>query len=142
MAKPGSRKRTKRNKATKKPIESYDHRNKKRANNPPVGLVTPETAPDAGRRKTYDYDPHLDPQLVWAGKAERLRGTVRLAATGPKDGWARLAKRLKAEVDEELIEAYRGTMSLPITQGNHKRVGVKIIDERGIERLKIVEVGA
>ena len=39
-------------------------------NNPPVGLVTPKTDPDQGQ-KTYQYDPHLDPQLVWAGKAER-----------------------------------------------------------------------
>lgn len=53
----------------KKPIESYDHRDKGRLNNPPVGLVTPETDQDAGR-KTYSYDPHLDPQLQWAGKAE------------------------------------------------------------------------
>jgi adenine-specific DNA-methyltransferase len=35
-----------------------------------VGLVTPKTDPDQGK-KTYQYDPHLDPQLVWAGKAER-----------------------------------------------------------------------
>ena len=53
----------------KRPIESYDHRDKDRLNNPPVGLVTPETDRDAGR-KTYAYDPHLDPQLQWAGKAE------------------------------------------------------------------------
>jgi len=39
-------------------------------NNPPVGLVTPDTDPDAGQKRTYAYDPHLDPQLVWAGKAE------------------------------------------------------------------------
>ncbi len=55
---------------TKRPIESYEHRDKQRVNNPPVGLVTPETDPEAGSKKTYAYDPHLDPQLVWAGKAE------------------------------------------------------------------------
>lgn len=60
---------------------------------------------------------------------------------GEKDGWARLAKNLKAEIDEELIEAYRGTISLPFEPGDHKRVAVKIIDDRGIESLKIVEVG-
>ena len=54
----------------KKPIEQYDHPDKERANNPPVGLVTPQTDPDRGRKKMYQYDPHLDPQLVWAGKAE------------------------------------------------------------------------
>jgi adenine-specific DNA-methyltransferase len=53
----------------KRPIESYEHRDKERVNNPPVGLVTPETDPDAGQKKKT-YDPHLDPQLDWAGKAE------------------------------------------------------------------------
>ncbi len=53
----------------KRPIESYEHRDKERLNNPPVGLVTPDTDKDAGK-KTYEYDPHLDPQLQWAGKAE------------------------------------------------------------------------
>ena len=52
------------------PIESYEHKDKQRVNNPPVGLVTPDTDPDAGAKRTYAYDPHLDPQLQWAGKAE------------------------------------------------------------------------
>ncbi len=55
---------------TKRPIESYEHKGKQRANNPPVGLVTPDTDPDVGVKKTYAYDPHLDPQLIWTGKAE------------------------------------------------------------------------
>jgi adenine-specific DNA-methyltransferase len=54
----------------KRPIEQYEHKDKERLNNPPVGLVTPETDKDA-EKKTYAYDPHLDPQLQWAGKAER-----------------------------------------------------------------------
>jgi len=61
---------------------------------------------------------------------------------GAKDGWTRLAKNLKAEVDSELIEAYRGTVSLPFEVGENRRVAVKIVDDRGIESLKIVEVGA
>jgi adenine-specific DNA-methyltransferase len=65
MAKPNKGKASK-----KKPIEQYDHKGKKRVNNPPVGLVTPETDKETGK-KQYAYDPHLDPQLVWAGKAER-----------------------------------------------------------------------
>ena len=60
---------TRRRPRAKRPIESYDHRGNQRLNNPPVGLVTPDTDQDAGR-KTYAYDPHLDPQLQWAGKAE------------------------------------------------------------------------
>ncbi|TRZ87974.1 MAG: site-specific DNA-methyltransferase, partial [Methanosarcinales archaeon] len=60
--------------------------------------------------------------------------------SGEKDGWSRLAKNLKAEVDEELIEAYRGTVSLPFEAGKNRRIAVKIVDDRGIESLKIVEV--
>ncbi|MDN3514617.1 MAG: site-specific DNA-methyltransferase [Candidatus Brocadia sp.] len=55
---------------------------------------------------------------------------------GDKEGWATLAKNLKAEIDEEKIEAFRGTVSLPFTPG--KAVAVKIIDARGIESLKII----
>jgi adenine-specific DNA-methyltransferase len=54
---------------TTKPIEQYTHDGKDRANNPPIGLVTPETDKGGGKQ-TYSYDPHLDPQLQWAGKAE------------------------------------------------------------------------
>ncbi len=50
-------------------IDAYSHKGKTRKNNPPVGLVTPET--DANEsRKTYQYDPHIDPSLQWSGKAE------------------------------------------------------------------------
>ncbi len=51
------------------PLAQYTHQDKQRANNPPVGLVTPDTDQE-GAQKTYAYDPHLDPQLHWAGKAE------------------------------------------------------------------------
>jgi adenine-specific DNA-methyltransferase len=60
----------KRTKSDKRPIEQYSHTDKKRVNNPPVGLVTPETDQKETKR-TYAYDPHLDPSLQWAGKAER-----------------------------------------------------------------------
>jgi len=56
-------------KSKKKPVEQYDHKGKKRVNNPPVGLVTPDTDKETGK-KTYAYDPHIDPSLHWAGKAE------------------------------------------------------------------------
>lgn len=57
-------------------------------------------------------------------------------------GWARLARNLKAEIDEERIEAYRGTVSLPFEPGERRQVGVKIVDDRGIESLKIVSLPA
>jgi adenine-specific DNA-methyltransferase len=60
--------------------------------------------------------------------------------SGEKDGWSRLAKNLKAEIDEDLIEQYRGTVSLPFAPGEHGRVAVKIIDDRGIESLRIVSL--
>ena len=59
---------------------------------------------------------------------------------GDDDGWAKLAKNLKAEIDTDLIEAYRGTTSLPFKAGDNNRIAVKIIDDRGIESLKIIEV--
>jgi adenine-specific DNA-methyltransferase len=59
---------------------------------------------------------------------------------GEKEGWARLARNLKAEINEELIEAYRGTASLAFEPGDNRRIAVKIVDDRGIESLRIVEV--
>ena len=59
---------------------------------------------------------------------------------GARDGWSRLARNLKAEIDQDLIEAYRGTVSLPFDLGDHGRAAVKIVDDRGIETLKIVEI--
>jgi adenine-specific DNA-methyltransferase len=53
-------------------------------------------------------------------------------------GWARLAKNLKAEIDSDLIEAYRGTVSLPFEPG--RQIAVKVIDDRGVESLKVVAV--
>ncbi len=58
-------------KKSKKEIETYTHLEEHRPNNPPVGLVTPETDKDSSK-KAYSYDPHLDPTLQWAGKAEKL----------------------------------------------------------------------
>jgi adenine-specific DNA-methyltransferase len=59
---------------------------------------------------------------------------------GDKDGWARLAKNLKSEINEDLIEAYRGNVSLPFTAGSYKRIAVKIVDDRGIESLKLIDI--
>jgi adenine-specific DNA-methyltransferase len=58
---------------------------------------------------------------------------------GAKDGWTKLAKNLKAEIDEEKIESFRGTVSLPFVPG--KTIAVKIIDDRGIESLRVMTVG-
>ena len=57
---------------------------------------------------------------------------------GAKEGWATLSRNLKAEIDEEKIEVFGGTVSLPFTPG--KAVAIKIIDARGIESLKIIRL--
>lgn len=51
-------------------IEAYTHDDKKRTNNPPAGMAQHDTAPET--KKTYAFDPHLDPILDWAGKKEGL----------------------------------------------------------------------
>jgi len=51
-----------------KKIEDYRHKEATRKNNPPAGLAPGFERP-AREKKTYAFDPHLDPQLVWAGKA-------------------------------------------------------------------------
>jgi len=157
-----------------------DHAGKKRLNNPPVGLVSEDTEPYEDTRKTYEYDPHLDPQLQWAGKAEHtsfevptrslhvheridpktIIDTIEKEETGHKqlsffetekkplreaiefykhkEGWSKLAKNLKAEIDEEKIEAFKGTVSLPFEKGDNAKIAVKIIDDRGIESLRVI----
>lgn len=49
-------------------IETYEHSDKKRTNNPPVGMAQHDKTSEV--IKTYQFDPHLDPTLQWAGKAE------------------------------------------------------------------------
>ena len=57
---------------------------------------------------------------------------------GSKNGWNRLKKTIRAELDEDLIEQFHGTVSLPFEAGDNKCVAIKIVDDRGIESLKIV----
>jgi len=90
---------------------------KKRVNNPPVGLVTPELDREKGI-KAYAYDPHLDPQLQWSGKAEHTSFEV-----------PTVSLHVHERIDPRtIIEAVR------------KKNTVKIVDDRGIESLKIMEV--
>lgn len=55
---------------SQKSIEQYEHKDKQRLNNPPVGLVDAHTDNGGLKKTTYSYDPHIDPQLQWAGKTE------------------------------------------------------------------------
>ena len=56
------------------------------------------------------------------------------------DGWTKLARDLNSEIDLDLIESYRGTVSLPFAPGEYERAAVKIVDDRGIESLRILEL--
>src|SRR2546428_11838350 len=56
-------------KLERREVKQYIFENQRRLNNPPVGLVTADTDHLNGK-KTYQFDPHLDPQLNWAGKTE------------------------------------------------------------------------
>ena len=44
-----------------RPIENHTHADNERVNNPPVGLVTPETDEDVGK-KTHQHDSPIDLQ--------------------------------------------------------------------------------
>src|SRR4051794_9646203 len=79
----------------KRKIEHYTHPGKKRVNNPPVGLVTSDTDRDAGK-KTYAYDPHIDPSLHWAGKKERTSFEI-----------ATVSLHVHERIDPRSIEAVR-----------------------------------
>ena len=59
---------------------------------------------------------------------------------GKSGGWTKLAKTLQAYIDEDLITKYQGIESIPFDAGLNKRVAVKIIDDRGIESLKIIDL--
>ena len=59
---------------------------------------------------------------------------------GAKDGWNKLKKDIKAELDESLLGRLHGTASLPFEAGDNRKVAVKIVDDRGIESLKILRL--
>ena len=61
---------------------------------------------------------------------------------GKNEGWDRLAKTLKAEINGDLIEKYRSRESLPFAVKDNTVIAVKIVDDRGIESLKVIPIAA
>lgn len=59
---------------------------------------------------------------------------------GKGGGWERLGRDLKSHIDKDLIAKYRGTESIPFEAGPNKRAAVKIIDYRGVESLKLMDL--
>ena len=57
-----------------------------------------------------------------------------------KNDWTKLKRTLKEEIDIEKIDFYQGSVSEPFESGNHKKIAVKIVDNRGIESLIVREL--
>ena len=60
--------------------------------------------------------------------------------SGAKDGWNKLKKDIKAELDGELLAQFKGTVSIPFEAGKNRRIAVKIVDDRGIESLRVMDL--
>ncbi|MBR1420131.1 MAG: site-specific DNA-methyltransferase [Selenomonadaceae bacterium] len=54
-------------------------------------------------------------------------------------GWSNLSKTLRAEIDESKIAKFSGSISLPF-ETESDRVAVKIIDDRGLESMRILKI--
>ena len=87
----------------------------------------------AGNIAMWLLDPDYDGRAVFPQQ-------IFFPLAGEKEGWSRLSKELRAQLDEEKLEAFRGTISLPFEPGKHHRVAVKVIDDRGIESLKVINL--
>ncbi len=57
---------------------------------------------------------------------------------GKGEGWEKLRKNIRAELDEAQLEKFHGTVSLPFAAGDNRKIAVKIVDDRGIESLKVI----
>lgn len=57
---------------------------------------------------------------------------------GKGEGWEKLKKNIRAELDESRLGKFHGTVSLPFEAGDNRKVAVKIVDDRGIESLKVI----
>jgi adenine-specific DNA-methyltransferase len=67
-----------------------------------------------------------------------IGGTGCFPLAGKGEGWEKLKRDIRAELDEAQLDAFHGTVSLPFEAGDNRKVAVKIVDDRGIESLKIV----
>jgi adenine-specific DNA-methyltransferase len=57
---------------------------------------------------------------------------------GKGEGWEKLKKNIRAELDESKLDKFHGTVSLPFEAGDNRKVAIKIVDDRGIESLKVL----
>src|SRR5690606_35171150 len=59
---------------------------------------------------------------------------------GKGEGWDKLRRDIRAELDETRLQAFQGTVSLPFEAGENRKIAVKIVDDRGIESLKVISL--
>ena len=55
--------------------------------------------------------------------------------------WDKLARALKSVVDPQRFAAFSGTRSLSFEAGEHNRIAVKVIDPRGNEVMRVMNLG-
>jgi adenine-specific DNA-methyltransferase len=104
----------------------------------------------------FDYFDTVKGELVSGGKAKIAMWSldtdydgrslfphqVFFPMAGKDEGWKKLKATVRAELDESLLSQFHGTVSLPFEAGQHHRAAVKIVDDRGIESLKILTLSA
>ncbi len=105
-------------------VRGYDYYNTR------SGLVE---SGDADRIAVWMLDPDYDGRSLFPAQ-------VFFPTSDPNGGWKKLAKNLRAEIDATRMDAYSGTVSLPFESGEHGRAAVKVVDDRGVESLKIVNL--
>lgn len=100
----------------------------------------------------FDYFDTVKGELISGGKAKIAMWSldtdydgrslfphqVFFPMAGKDEGWRKLKKNIRAELDESLLDQFHGTVSLPFEAGKNGKAAVKIVDDRGIESLKIL----
>tara|TARA_R110001583_G_scaffold195554_1_gene376083 strand:+ start:10831 stop:14082 length:3252 start_codon:yes stop_codon:yes gene_type:complete len=102
----------------------------------------------------FDYFDTVKGELVSGGKSkiamwsldtdydERsvLPRQVFFPMAGKGEGWEKLKKNIRAELDDSKLDKFHGTVSLPFEAGDNRKIAVKIVDDRGIESLKVMSL--
>lgn len=100
----------------------------------------------------FDYFDTIKGELVSGGKSKIAMWSldtdyderslfprqVFFPMAGKGEGWEKLKKNIRAELDESKLDKFHGTISLPFEAGDNRKIAVKIVDDRGIESLKVM----
>jgi adenine-specific DNA-methyltransferase len=103
----------------------------------------------------FDYFDTVKGELVSGGKAKiamwlldtdyddrsLFPRQVFFPMAGKDEGWKKLRRDIRAELDESQLDKFHGTISLPFEAGENRKAAVKIVDDRGIESVKILPLG-